>query len=284
MPQTQSKLDRLREVGGLRLVRGDAATELTNVVHSECGGARVDAVVVDEAGPTREALKLHGFAYDKVDNVWLRIAVERDASVADLLAVDAVRLVRDDDDSVAFYPRCYLEPSAFAAIGTALGADGCVFRTVAGNRGWHKNGVDDRAFEALQSFVGTRSKERRARREREAVAEQHTEQRAVDAEQRRERALEKRRREQQEDVTFERRDYAYTQLLKRMQRTDTVGYGADGAPNWPDPPRPNEREIVSVASLHLKPSDAEMQNAERRLALEVMRAKRAKRLQAPTPA
>ena len=53
------------------------------------------------------------------------------------------------------------------------------------------------------------------------------------------------------DPTYAQRSYEYGKLLLHMSETDSVVYGSDGAPNWPDPPVPGEMGIVSGATQHL---------------------------------
>ena len=53
--------------------------------------------------------------------------------------------------------------------------------------------------------------------------------------------------------TYARRSYDYGKLLLQMSETGSYVLGSDGAPNWPDPPVPGEKGIVSKATEHLVP-------------------------------
>ena len=55
------------------------------------------------------------------------------------------------------------------------------------------------------------------------------------------------------DPTHARRSYEYGQLLLQMSASGSYLVGSDGAPNWPDPPVPGEKGIVSKATAHLVP-------------------------------
>lgn len=55
------------------------------------------------------------------------------------------------------------------------------------------------------------------------------------------------------DPTYSRRSYKYGQLLQQMSASGRFFVGSDGAPNWPGPPVPGEKSIVSKATAHLVP-------------------------------
>lgn len=58
-----------------------------------------------------------------------------------------------------------------------------------------------------------------------------------------------RAREEEADPTYRRRYAQYGKLLLWMMRTGNYYRDVDGAPRWPDPPKPGESGIVSDDTL-----------------------------------
>ena len=229
------------------------------VTTSEAGDARVD-VVFDSAREQRVALGADGYTWDKTARVMVRVVAGDRASVEDLLRADGLRVGRTAGGETVLTSRAFLLGDAFKEINTACNDGGFSHRT---RVGWVKKTTVE-AHAALAALVGECSRERveRARREAAAAATEAVRDAARDAA-RDTRAM-ARQRAEASDPTLERRRYSYAKLLLRMQRSETVSYGGDGAPCWPDPPVAGEEGIVSDATVHLMPSLEEMSRAEAR--------------------
>ena len=217
-----------------------------SVIKSESGGAMLEAVFHCARDQSR-ALNDVGFAWCKDDKVLLRAHVLPEATVADLLSIDAVRASYAGGECV-LRARAFL--CLFAYSGVNQVCQGAGFSRK--GDGWVKP-METAEYEALQSVAGTRSQEAAERRRKEA-AEAASEEKRVAA---LERAADAKAADWQErarkDPTHARRSYEYGQLLVQMSEKDSFLVGSDGAPNWPDPPVPGEKGIVSKATAHLVP-------------------------------
>jgi hypothetical protein len=229
------------------------------VTTSEAGDARVD-VVFDSTREQSIVLGADGYSWDKVARVMVRVVAGDRASVEDLLRADGLRVGRNANGETVLTNRAFLLGAAFKEINTACNDGGFAHRT---RIGWVKETTAE-VHAALAALVGERSQERadRARREAAAAAAEAARDTAREAAQ--ETRTMARQRAEAADPTLERRRYSYSKLLLRMQATETVSYGGDGAPCWPDPPKAGEEGVVSDATVHLMPSLEEMTRAEAR--------------------
>ena len=167
----------------------------------------------------------------------MRVTVTGDAAVDDLLAIDALGATHVDG-------RCVLQTRSYVvrwhALNYTLGLVGFSWC----NRAWSK-AMDVDEWRRLESVVGSRSLERRARERDEAAAAK----RVATLDER----IAKRQRVFElcaaGDPTYARRNYQYSQLLLSMSKSGrfTCGKSGDvrGVPNWPAPPVPRESSIVS---------------------------------------
>jgi hypothetical protein len=230
------------------------------VVVSRSNGAVLEAVFDDVPWSVIEALKAAGFAWCKPDRVMLRVSVGRDTRAYDLATVGALRVGWKGGVCV-LSPRAYLPGNSWCDVNGVCVRHGFVWLK---GVGWKKTMTAQQCTDYVND-VNTQSNEvveRMRRRAAEAVA-------VVKQEEARERAVVQRAAKRAADVknddTYQRRLNAYGKLLLRMQRTDTVSYGSDCAPNWPDPPKPGEKGIVSDATAYLMPSPSELSRAEAKI-------------------
>lgn len=218
-----------------------------DVVKSESGGATVEAVF-HSSRKQSGALSAIGFAWCKEDGVSLRAHPHPGATVADLVSIDAVRATFTNGNCV-LRARAYLCQFAFSGINQICKADGFSFCK---GVGWSKQ-VSAEEYDGLQALAGTRSNEAAERRRMQAEEAAAAEKLAAA----RERAAFAKAVDWQDrvrkDPSYARRSYEYGQLLKQVSETGSFAVGSDGAPNWPDPPVPGEKGIVSKATEHLVP-------------------------------
>lgn len=217
------------------------------VIKSTSGGAALEAVFQSTREQSK-ALRADGFSWCKEDMVLLRVYVLPEATVADLVAIGALCASYAVDECL-LRTRAFLCPYAFGGVHQACKAGGFAFRK---GVGWAKAmGADE--WRALQSVAGTRSAEAAERRRVQAEEMAKEEEWAAA----RERAAAAKAASLQacarRDPTYARRSYDYGKLLLQMSETGSYVLGSDGAPNWPDPPVPGEKGIVSKATEHLVP-------------------------------
>ena len=218
-----------------------------NVIKSESGGATMEAVFHCSQDQST-ALRDVGFAWCKEDGVLLRCHPSSGATVADLVTIDALRASYMDGECV-LRARAYLHSFAFGGVDQICKNDDFSFRK---GDGWVKR-MSGEEYEALQVFAGMDSEEAAERQRMKAAAMAAEEKLAAAME----RAAEAKAIDWQDrvrkDPMYDKRYYEYGKLLLHMSETDSVVYGSDGAPNWPDPPVPGEMGIVSRATQHLVP-------------------------------
>ena len=236
------------------------ATKQRPVV-SSAGDVRVD-VIFESSREDGEVLRKDGYVWDKDARVMVRVVAGNDATVADLLRTDGLRIARNSSTETVLTSRAYLPQDAFREVNAACADGGFANRP---RIGWAKR-TSEKEHAALVAMAGALSEERKERTRREEAAAKEDEAREAAREAAQESRTAARQRAESDDVTYKRRLYAYGQLLLRMQRTETVSYGGDGAPCWPDPPKPGEQGIVSDATTYLMASEEEMRRAERAMA------------------
>jgi hypothetical protein len=207
------------------------------VIKSTSGGAQLEAAFQSTREQSK-ALRADGFSWCKEDMVLLRVHVLPEATVADLVAIGALCASYAVDECL-LRTRAFLCPYAFGGAHQACKAGGFAFRK---GVGWAKAmGADE--WRALQSVAGTLSAEAAERRRVQAEETAKEEEWAAA----RERAA------AAKAANLQRRSYDYGKLLLQMSETGSYVLGSDGAPNWPDPPLPGEKGIVSKATEHLVP-------------------------------
>jgi len=226
-----------------------AAPEGVGILTSRCGGATLESVMCCSREQSKE-LNDVGFTWCAADKVLLRLQIDNSAttSVADLLAVDALRASYTNGECV-LSKRAFLQHFLFIAVNQVCKANGFSFSK---DVGWVK-AMDADEWCALKSIAGTCSEEVAERRRVQADKDIEIE-KQWDA---RERAatIKKLKFEarKHKDPTYQRRHFEYGQLLLQMWETGSYVLGSDGAPNWPEPPVPFEKGIVSKATEHLVP-------------------------------
>lgn len=218
------------------------------MIKSESGGATVEVVFACSRGHG-EALSEIGFAWCKEDNVLIRINPSADATVPDLLSIDAVCTRYTETGEYVLSARAYLCQFAFSGVNMVCKDAGFSYRK---GVGWVK-AMAVEEFEKLQSVAGTRSQERVECQRQEVEAAASEEKQAAAMEQAAVAKAANFRERLRKDPTYARRFYEYGQLLLQMSATGSYVLGSDGAPNWPDPPLLGEKGIVSRATEHLVP-------------------------------
>ena len=174
------------------------------------------------------------------------------ATITDLVSIDALRTSYTETGECMLSTRAYLHPFAYSGINQVCKDAGFSFCK---GVGWVK-AMAAEEFENLQSVAGTRSQE--------CVERQRQEAKAAAAEEKRTTAMEQAvvakaahfHERVRKDPTYAQRFYTYGQLLLQMSATGSYVLGSDGAPNWPDPPVPGEKGIVSNAMSRTQLSGA----------------------------
>ena len=144
----------------------DAVLAEVDVIKSERGGATLEAVFQCSRAQS-DALRTVGFAWSAADKVLLRLHLVPEATVCDLVAIDALRASYTAGEGV-LRARAFLGKFAFGGVNQICKGEGFSFRK---GVGWTK-AMGAEAYDSLAGVAGSRSNEAAERERAQAKKEE----------------------------------------------------------------------------------------------------------------
>jgi hypothetical protein len=204
-----------------------------NIIRSISGGATLEVVFSSSRAQSTD-LRENGFAWCKVNKVWIRLLIDASitTTVADLVRIDALRGTYEGGECV-LRQRAYMHPFSFSAVNQICKGESFTYR----NGGWAKE-MSAEEWVEMDEIAGIDSNEAVERRRVEEEEKAAQERWAAAREKKMVTGMAKWEEGVRRDPTYEARSYKYGQMLLQMQKSGNVTQGSDGGINWPAPPVP----------------------------------------------
>lgn len=226
------------------------------VLTSHSGKLKFD--VVKSAYKNKDVLESHGFSWD--GQVFVRVHVGPGSRIEDLWATGAVRRLYYNQGTNKVYMSLRgirSKTSCLRNMELLCNANGFTY-DYAQSSGrkqmtWSKTmgqSLWTQLDVRLASIYQCRSSEQKAADEEKKSEEEKDTLQEISRERMREKRLQELIDGERDDQTFKFRKDSYGRLLNWMSQTQNYCIGIDGGVNWPSPPLPWEKGIVSEKTMH----------------------------------
>ena len=223
---------------------------------SQSGNVKFD--VVKSSYKNKEIMEFHGFSWD--GQVFVRVHVGLGSRIEDLWATGAVRRLYHSDRTNKVYMSLRGIRSKTGCLGNMellCNANGFSYDYVQSSdrkqMTWSKTmgqSVWEQLDVKLSSIYQRRSSEKKAADEEKRTQEEQDALQEISRETKRAKRLQEMIDGEKDDPTFKFRKDMYDRLLNWMFQTKNYCIGSDGGINWPSPPLPWEKGIVSKKTKH----------------------------------
>lgn len=223
---------------------------------SQSGNVKFD--VVKSSYKNKEIMESHGFSWD--GQVFVRVHVGLGSRIEDLWATGAVRRLYHSARTNKVYMSLRGIRSKTICLGNMellCNANGFSYDYAQSSdrkqMTWSKTmgqTVWEQLDVKLSSIYQRRSSEKKAADEEKRTQEEQDALQEISRETKRAKRLQEMIDGEKDDPTFNFRKDMYERLLNWMFQTKNYYIGSDGGINWPSPPLPWEKEIVSEKTKH----------------------------------
>ena len=256
--QRASLTDKERVDSHIHSNEDTALTATTNVkiFTSQSGNVKFD--VVKSSYKNKETMESHGFSWD--GQVFVRVHVGLGSRIEDLWATGAVRRLYHSDRTNKVYMSLRGIRSKTSCLGNMellCNANGFSYDYAQSSdrkqMTWSKTmgqSMWEQLDVKLSSIYQRRSSEKKAADEEKRTQEEQDALQEISRETKRAKRLQEIIDGEKDDPTFEFRKDMYDRLLNWMFQTKNYCIGSDGGINWPSPPLPWEKGIVSEKTKH----------------------------------
>ena len=226
------------------------------VFTSHSGNVQFD--VVKSLYKNKETMESHGFSWD--GQVFVRVHVGLGSRIEDLWATGAVRRLYHSERTNRVYMSLRgirSKTNCLATMELLCNANGfsydyahssdrkqMIWSKTMGQSAWEQ--LDAK----LSSIYQCKSSEKKAGDEEKRIQEEQDALQEISRERKRAKRLREIIDGEKDDPTFKFRQNMYDRLLNWMFRTQNYCIGSDGGINWPSPPLPWEKGIVSEETKH----------------------------------
>lgn len=256
--QRTSLTDKERVDSHIHSNEDTALTATTNVkiFTSQSGNVKFDEV--KSSYKNKEIMESHGFSWD--GQVFVRVHVGLGSRIEDLWATGAVRRLYHSDRTNKVYMSLRGIRSKTSCLGNMellCNANGFSYDYAQSSdrkqMTWSKTmgqSVWEQLDVKLSSIYQRRSSEKKAADEEKRTQEEQDAIQEISRETKRAKRLQEMIDGEKDDPTFKFRKDMYDRLLNWMFQTKNYCIGSDGGINWPSPPLPWEKGIVSEKTKH----------------------------------
>lgn len=226
------------------------------VFTSHSGNVKFD--VVKSVYKNKEIMESHGFSWD--GHVFVRVHVGMGSMIEDLWATGAVRRLYHSERKNKVYMSLRGIRSKTSCLGNMellCNANGftydCAQSSERKQMTWSKTmgqSTWERLDDKLSSIYECKSSEKKAADEEKRIQEEKDALQDISRERKRAKRVQEMIDGEKDDPTFKFRQDMYGRLLNWMFQTQNYCIGSDGGINWPSPPLPWEKGIVSEKTKH----------------------------------